>query len=122
MQNSDLRQQTFSTSSWPYSKRARKYKGLPRALSQAGFYFAPTSTVKDRCLCYLCGKSISGLADGEEEDLLALHSAANSSCPLVVIGEQVAGTAFGGTIADIFIFRGNLLEQKPSERTYAYLC
>ncbi|KAL3901761.1 MAG: hypothetical protein SGCHY_000339 [Lobulomycetales sp.] len=95
MQNSDLRQQTFSTSSWPYSKRARKYKGLPRALSQAGFYFAPTSTVKDRCLCYLCGKSISGLADGEEEDLLALHSAANSSCPLVVIGEQVAGTAFG---------------------------
>jgi hypothetical protein len=94
MNLTDLRLDSFNDPAWPYSKRARKYKGLQQSLASAGFYFSPTTTHKDRCLCFLCGKSVSGMT--AQDDLLALHSAANSTCPLVIIGEQVAGTSFGG--------------------------
>ncbi|KAJ3081591.1 hypothetical protein HK102_002244 [Quaeritorhiza haematococci] len=67
---------------WPY-KRTQKYAVNPANLSAAGFYFSPTSSSPDRCICFLCGAEAKNWTP--KETPFEQHESSSPKCPWVAI-------------------------------------
>jgi hypothetical protein len=63
-------------------------------LARAGFYYKPSSSSNDNCICYLCGRSLDGWEP--DDDPVQEHLKHASDCGWAILMDAAAGPSGGG--------------------------